>query len=303
MESVYLRTLVEIFKTGSLSKAAETLCVTQPAVSKRIKFLEERYGYPLLERVGNSLRITEAGRLVVEKAEKVLAIEAELLAGLHNLSGKNKIAFSCTPAFGICHLPKILKDFMLHYTDLVDLKFSFETPGNIVKGLNGGLFDLAVMEHCEYFDHADFSTLSLPDDSMIFFSSPELRLSSPVAQLDQLLGKTLFTRKEGCCCRIMLEKNLKQMGRDLREFRRIIVFDDLQVIIKAVLDGDGISFLSRDLVSDYISMNVLAEHQLTGFDSTCKRSLVFSEKCSRNSCLDHFADTVCRCFNLPPFSS
>ncbi len=43
MESLYLKTLVEVVRTGSLSRAAETLHVTQPAVSRRIKFMEDQY--------------------------------------------------------------------------------------------------------------------------------------------------------------------------------------------------------------------------------------------------------------------
>ena len=105
LESIYLKTLVEVVNTGSLSRAAEALHVTQPAVSKRIKFMEEQYGCELLDRSGQRLRPTAAGRLVYEKATTVLEIEAELVSGLHLLSGKTLIAFSCTPSFGIAHLP------------------------------------------------------------------------------------------------------------------------------------------------------------------------------------------------------
>ena len=299
MESIYLRTLVEIVKSGGISKAAEVLCVTQPAVSRRFKFLDEQYGYPLLER-GNSLRPTEAGRFVIEKAEKLLAIENELLAGLLSICGKMKISFCCTPAFGICHLPKILRDFVLHYTNQVDLKFVFETPENIVKGLNEGSVDLAVIEHCDCFDLTDYVVQCLPDDCVIFLSSPDSGISTPVTQLEQLLDKILVTSNHGCCSRIMLEKNLKLLGRDLREFKKIIAFDDLQIAVKIVRDGEGISFLSRDLVSDCLAGNALLEHRLAGFDHVRKRSLVFSNKCARNACLEHFAETVYSHFNPPP---
>ena len=56
MELLYLKTLVEVVRTGSLSRAADILCVTQPAVSRRIKFLEDQYGYELLDRSGHRLR-------------------------------------------------------------------------------------------------------------------------------------------------------------------------------------------------------------------------------------------------------
>jgi len=101
----------------------------------------------------------------------------------------------------------------------------------------------------------------------------------------------------------MLKKNLKRSGRDLREFRKIIVFDDLQVIIKTVQDGDGISFLSRDLISGKLATNRLLEHQLAGFNHLRRRSLVFSNKSARSACLDHFAETIYGYFNHPPCPS
>jgi len=58
MELVYLRTFVQSLEAGSFSKAADALCVTQSAVSRRIKFLEDQYGYPLLDRSGPLLAAT-----------------------------------------------------------------------------------------------------------------------------------------------------------------------------------------------------------------------------------------------------
>ena len=110
MESLYLKTLVEVVRTGSLSRAAESLHVTQPAVSRRIKFMEDQYGCELLDRSGNVLRPTEAGHLVYEKAQSLLEIEADLVSGLHRLDGKVRISLSCTPSFGIAHLPAVLRN-------------------------------------------------------------------------------------------------------------------------------------------------------------------------------------------------
>ncbi len=146
MESLYLKTLVEVVRSGSLSRAADVLHVTQPAVSRRVKFMEDQYGCALLDRSGSALRPTEAGRLVYEKAKALLEIEADLVTGLHRLDGRTRISFSCTPSFGIAHLPAILREFMLACAETADLKFIFNTPDVMFKGLGDGTFDLAVME-------------------------------------------------------------------------------------------------------------------------------------------------------------
>src|SRR5665647_286303 len=188
MESTYLRTLVEVVKAGSISKAADTLCVTQPAVSRRIKYIEEQYGFLLLDRSGQTLVPTDAGKLVYENAELMLSIERKLISGLKAIHEKKSIAFICTPTFGIVHLPTVMREFMMEYNDLADLSFMFDMPGNIVEALRDGMYDLAVLEHCECFDLSELSTVALPGDDMIFVSAPVLGLPSGTIAAEKLFS-------------------------------------------------------------------------------------------------------------------
>lgn len=302
LESTYLKTLVEVVRTGSLSRAAESLHVTQPAVSKRIKFMEEQYGCDLLDRTGQILRPTAAGRLVYEKATTVLEIEAELVSGLHQLSGKTRIAFSCTPSFGIAHLPAILKDFMLACADTADLKFMFNAPDQILKGLAGGQFDLAVMELCECFDLSGVDTFPLPGDEMVFVSRPDLGIAAPDTTVEALFETPLYSRHEGCCSRVLLEDNLKAVGRELGDFRQVIVLDDLHLVVQAVVDGEGIAFLSRDVLGDHLAAGRLAAHYVSGFKHGRQRALVLSRGGSLDGPAASFVAALFTHFNVrvPP---
>ncbi len=284
METVYLKTLVEVVKEGSISKAADTLCVTQPAVSRRIKFIEEQYGCPLLDRSGQTLVLTNAGKLVFEKALKLLEIERDLLSGLKSMRECKSIAFICTPTFGIVHLPTIMREFMMEYNDLADLSFMFDTPNKIVEALRDGLYDLAVIEHCECFDFSDLSVVALPGDDMIFASSPALAVPAGDTDRDALFAQTVFVRKEGCCSRTLLEGNLRAIGRELSDFRSYVVIDDLHMIIKLTLEGQGVSFLSRELVQEQIDAGLLYEHQISGFRHHRKRTLIIHSGCDKQAC-------------------
>jgi len=301
MESVYLKTLVEVAKAGSISKAADTLCVTQPAVSRRIKFLEEQYGDTLLDRSGQALTLTGAGKLVFEKAEKLLDIERELLSGLKSMREQKSIAFICTPSFGIVHLPTVMSEFMMEYSDLADLSFMFDTPGKIVEALRDGMFDLAVIEHCECFDLSELSTIPLPGDDMIFVSSPALAIPAGDTNPDALFAQTVFVRKEGCCSRTLLEANLSAMGRTLSDFRNFVVVDDLHMIMKATRDGRGVSFLSRELVQDQILAGLLCEHTIEGFRHHRNRTLIVHDSCNKSpqSPLNFFINVITARFGLP----
>jgi len=301
MESLYLKTLVEVINTGSISKAAETLCVTQPAISRRIKFIEEQYGFPLLDRSGQVLSLTSAGKIVFEKAEKLLEIERELLSGLKSMRENKSIAFICTPTFGIVHLPAIMCEFMMRYNDLADLSFMFDTPSKIVEALRDGMYDLAVIEHCERFDFSDLSTIALPGDDMIFASSPALALPPHDFDPEALFAQTVFVRKEGCCSRILLEGNLRAIGRELSDFKSYVVIDDLHMIIQLTLDGQGMSFLSRELVQDQIDAGLLCEHRIDGFRHHRNRTMIIHGDChqQQNSPLNYFIDILTKHFVLP----
>lgn len=301
MESVYLKTLVEVVKAGNISKAADILCVTQPAVSRRIKFIEEQYGYPLLDRSGQTLALTNAGKLVFEKAERLLEIERELLSGLKSMRENKSISFICTPTFGIVHLPTVMREFMMEYKDLADLSFMFDTPGKIIEELRDGMYDLAVMEHCECFDFSDLTTIALPGDDMIFASSPILAIPDGITDPNDLFAQNIFVRKEGCCSRTLLEGNLRAIGRELSDFKSFVVIDDLHMIIQATREGQGVSFLSRELVQDQIDAGLLCEHRIDGFRHHRDRTMIIHGNCrqQQNSPLNYFITILTKHFDVP----
>lgn len=300
MKSVYLRTLVEVINSGSITKASDILCVTQPAVSRRIKFIEEQYGCPLIDRSGQKLLLTPTGKLVYKKAVKMLEIERELLSNLKSMREKKCISFICTPTFGMVHLPTIMREFMLEYAELADLSFMFDSPGAIVKGMRDGMYDLAVIEHVESFDLTELPTVALPGDDMIFVSSPLLGLTDKLS-LSELLTQTILARKDGCSSRTLLEDNLRSLGRDFHEFRSVVVVDDLNIILQAAQDGQGISFLSRELVQEQIQSGLLCEHRIEGFCHSRYRTLVIPDICQQiESPRSYFIDRIHACFGVTP---
>ncbi len=301
MESVYLKTLVEVVRAGSLSRAADVLCITQPAVSRRIKVLEEQYGHPLLDRSGHVLRPTGAGRVVCEKAERLLELEADLVADLHLLSGRTRISFCSTPSFGIAHLPAILKDFMLTCVETTDLEFAVNVPRDILRGLNEGLYDLAVMEMCDCFDLSAFQVFPLPDAETVFISAPVVSIPTQT-DFDTLRELPFFVRREGCCSRTLLENGLEGIGHALREFRKVIVVDDLHMIVRAVVDGEGVAFVSPDVVSDHVAAGRLRTHRIPGFQHNRHRALVINHALSGDGPVAEFVGAMFGHFGMsvPP---
>lgn len=88
MEIYQLRAFVTVAKIGHLTRAAETLHVTQPAVSGQIKALEEQLGVALFDRRPGRIMLTRAGELLLPEAEKVLAAAGTLLGRARELQGE-----------------------------------------------------------------------------------------------------------------------------------------------------------------------------------------------------------------------
>jgi DNA-binding transcriptional LysR family regulator len=274
-----LKTLVETVRMGSFSKAAENLFVTQSTVSRRIQLLEEHYGVQLLNRISPILVPTDAGKIALERFNEILTIERELAQRILELKDNPGVSFCCTPAFGIAYLPDIMKRFILSHSTVAGIKFFFELPDKVLEGLRSGVYQAGIIEHFEPYDYSGFDLFTLPEDELVFVSSPQLEIPKKT-KLDQLFKYDFYVRMEGCCSNRLLLHNLKNMGRNKAEFARTIVCADLHLIIDTVLEGNGITFVSRSLVEQHVMNGKLKIHRLPGFKHFQQRTMVVSRACS-----------------------
>ncbi len=273
METIYLRTLIEAVETGSVSEAAERLFVTPSAVSRRIKYLEDMYGCLLLDRTGGTLKPTEAGRLVMDKAAGILAIERELTGGLRGLGENQGISFCCTPGFGIAYLPGILRNFMLEDAKPDDLNLMVGTPDDVARRFNDRVVDIAVLEYGNLVDMKGYERYPLPDEELVFVSAPGIGIGESAVAVDALTPHRVFLRADRCCYSICLEENLKRLGMEIGRFNGVARCDDLHVIIRAVEDGVGVTYLSRSLVEGQFRDGKLRAHYVEGFVHRFQRAL------------------------------
>jgi DNA-binding transcriptional LysR family regulator len=274
METRYLKTLLKVVETGSFSKAAELLHITQSAVSQRIKFLEDCFGHQILDRSGHDLVPTDAGRSIMARAVVILEQEREMEEELKRLGKIKRLSLCCTPTFGMAYLPAVLNDFVLQNADLADLKFIFQQPLQSLKGIVENEYDLAIIEHCDNLDLSPFQTHSLPDDQLVFVSAPQLGLTAGMVALDDLLPFRIYARHDGCSSKQLLMNNLAACGKELADFRGIFISHDLRFTLEAILAGHGISFVSRSLVANYLNSGSLLAHQVSGFQHSRLRTLL-----------------------------
>jgi DNA-binding transcriptional LysR family regulator len=109
MELRALRYFVEVVRQQSFTVAAEQMFVTQPTISKMVKALEDETGSPLLLRDGRQMVLTDAGRIVYQRGQDVLAAYAQLQAELQDLDklGRGELTIGIPPMGGSLFTPAI----------------------------------------------------------------------------------------------------------------------------------------------------------------------------------------------------
>ena len=81
-----MKYIYQIYKYGNLSKAAESLFLTQPALSMALKKIEKSLGRALFDKTERPFRLTEAGKIYIQAIEKMIRLEADLDQKLHDLN-------------------------------------------------------------------------------------------------------------------------------------------------------------------------------------------------------------------------
>lgn len=126
MEISELKAFVAVAELGSFSQAAQTLHLTQPAVSKRISQLESHLHCPLFDRIGRNVSLTEAGRELLPRARNILQEMEDVSRALSNLSGevRGTLKIGTSHHIGLHRLAPILKQFSKSYPEVsLDIEF------------------------------------------------------------------------------------------------------------------------------------------------------------------------------------
>ncbi len=146
MDTQSLQAFLAVAESGSFSRAAEQLHLTQPAVSKRIAVLETQIDARLFDRIGRSIRLTEAGHLLLPRARQILVMVDDSRRALSNLS--SDVAGSLTLAtshhIGLHRLPPLLKAYTAAHPE-VRLDLHFLDSEEAYQGVLDGSLEIAVV--------------------------------------------------------------------------------------------------------------------------------------------------------------
>src|SRR3954447_4855680 len=164
-----MRVLREVARRGSFSAAAESLAYTQSAVSQQIAALEREAGTRLVERNARGVRLTDAGRALVEHADAILARLADAEAELEAIAGLRggRLRLAAFPSAGATIMPEAIVRFRDRHPG-VELTLEPAEPEPAIAQLRTGEIDIALDLTAGYRAPADdgIERLQLLDDPM-----------------------------------------------------------------------------------------------------------------------------------------
>ena len=187
MDTQQLQAFVTVARLGSFSKAADNLFLTQPAISKRIDKLEQLLNVRLFDRIGRQVSLTDAGRLLLPKAQQILITLDDTSREINNLSGavSGSLRIATSHHISLHRMPPYLRQFQQLFPQ-VELDIQFAESEVIYQGLIEGFWELGIITLSPT-PHPQLQQQRVWQDNMCFVAAPDHHLS----QLEELTLKQL----------------------------------------------------------------------------------------------------------------
>ena len=276
MDTRQLAAFCTVVERQSFSRAAEQLGLTQPAVSQQIRSLEKRFGRQLLDRSGRRVEPTEAGRRLYRRAQRLLALERQLVDEVvaetdGELTGTVQIGASTGPGGGV--VPLLLCEFQLRNPG-VEIALSVFDTQRVVELVAERELELGVVGAAR--PHRSVVFEPLFRDEVVLVCAPGHRFAGRRLSLEQLRDEPLVVMQEGAGVRQVIEDELRHAGARLRDFDVRLELGLQESVKSAVAAGYGVSFISRSAVEAELAAGTLTAAQVEGLEPSREISLVRS---------------------------
>src|SRR3954469_11999205 len=266
MDTRQLAAFCAVVERRSFSQAAERLGVTQPAGSLQGGALEKRLGTQLLDRSGRRVEPTEAGLRLYRGAQRLLALEEQVVAevgleGADELTGSFEIGASTGPG-GIV-VAQLLCEFAELHPRLHVTLWVFDTQ-TIVERVAARRIELGVVGAARRHRGVVFEPFLR--DPVVLVCPPGHPFAGRTVGLDELHDANLIAMQEGAGGRQLLEDELRGKGTRLRDLGVRLELGLQESVLSAVRAGHGVTFISRRSVEADLAAGTLAEARVEGLE-------------------------------------
>lgn len=230
-----------VARSSSVTRAAQELFISQPAVSAHLRSLEQRLGALLFERTPRGMLLTKTGEVVLEQANRLFALYQELPAladaARGQVRGEVTVAASSTP--GAYCVPELLRRFQEKYPEARATQIVGDSA-DVLKWLHEYRVPLGVVGEMVIDKGLYRQEIGADELSLVTAASDSLQRVRKISG-EHLGERTLFLREQGSSTRLGAEALL---GDLMPAFERIVVVSSAEAIKQSVIAGLGVAVLS-----------------------------------------------------------
>ena len=292
----HLRVFQAVAETGSFTRAADVVHLTQPGISKHIKQMEESFGTPLFDRSGRKATLTEAGAILFEATQGVMAIIDVAEQRIEDLKGLRggRLRLGTSFPIGVYLLPRVLAQFRRKYP-AIEVTLNITVSGMIGPKVLASEIDLGLASY-EPRDSRLVTQAFMTDELVAIFPRDHKLAHKRHITPQQLTEDTFIVAAPGGGTRTLLEERLRDHGIVLQ---KVLDFGNLEGVKHAVEAGLGISIQARSVVEREIASGSLRAVKLAGIDAT----IPFFYVCRKNAHLSHAANALIEMLPSTPAST
>lgn len=252
----HLKTFCAVCEEGSITRAAEKLCVAQPSVSQTISELERYYGVSLFDRVGRRLVLTPEGERLRVKAQEAIASFSEFEEAARDTKARHIIRIGSSVTAGQMVLPRLIAAIETTL-DRAECRAIADSAAAVEQLVEEGSLDFALVEGSVSRALAAEAFFS---DRLLAVCSAGMKIKNTLSP-SELVSLPLLLRRRGSASRDLLDERLSALG--LKAQPKLSSSSN-SVLLAAAREGLGVAVLPEALVAAELAAGRLKEVRIQG---------------------------------------
>lgn len=280
-----METFLTLCRLMNYRKTAETLNMTQPAVTQHIHYLEEQYGCKLFLYDRRTLQMTPEAELLKKYGENMRYQEQKLTRQLHG-AGTCSLTIGATKTIGEYVIPEQVSRYLSKPENRLSIEV--DNTEHLLNMLSGGKLDFALIEG--FFDRRRFESLLYRTEPFVGICARTHPFAGRTVSLDKIWRENLLLREEGSGTRNILEQLLNEKNHSAAEFSRVTMIGNFGLMTRVLEKGNGITFAYRAVKE---ANSNLASFSVEGMNAVREFNYVFLDTPVSLQAVEYFDSFRC----------
>jgi DNA-binding transcriptional LysR family regulator len=235
-----------VAQAGGISRGAAAARISQPAVSKQIAELEDALGVRLLERLPRGCRLTEAGKILADYAQRWRSLENDAARAIEEYRGlkRGRLAIGASLTIGGYLLPGAIAEFHRKFPE-IELEIEMANTEHIQKALLAGSIELGLTEGPLESEELE-STVFFQDELVAIAPAGHPLLKKRRVTVREICREPFILREAGSGTRAVVERALRRKGMKIKPLLSLASPEAIKNLVAA---GLGIAIVSRLIVA------------------------------------------------------